>query len=351
MKKIMSVILAVSVIFTAFIYSHAEEKKVYPEYGTYVLLGDSVASGYNDIEENDTEFTKVDYSYGAIVADTLGVNYIPMACPGFRTIEMRYMLEDNFEGDDYLFHDANDAEIMKGRIPEFRKNIAEADFITLGIGGNDFGTFLMWVVTDVMEKRGVCSPFVDAARELIKEKNIETDIVNSVIDLADTMDALPELIIALPAAVIYGIVNYVENWDYMIEDIYALNPDVALLVVGMFDNSVKTKEDAEKNESALINLSIGQAVVDLANLPMKLSADKYGYTFVDTTGTTCDTYHPNNEGHKHIADRILSALPEAVENAQEYDKYDRTDNCGLMKTIVFYFKDYLKTVTDAFSLN
>lgn len=336
MKKLLAALLTVAIIAGIPVFASAESEKTYPEYETYVLLGDSVASGYNDSDENDTEFVRVDYSYGAIVADTLGTEYIPMACPGFRTIEMRYMLEDDFEPDDYLFHDAKDGEVMKKRIPEYRKAISEADLITLGIGGNDFGTFLMWVVTDIMEKEGICTTFVNAARELIGSG--ESDIINSVVELADTMDALPWLLTVLPAAVVYGIVNYVKNWDIMIEDIYALNPDVTLLVVGMFDNSVKNEEDAAKKESSLFDFSIGQAIVDIANWPMELSAEKYGYTFVDTTGTICDTYHPTNEGHKHIADRILEALPEAESKTGEYD---RIDNAGVLKTLIFFIKKSL----------
>ena len=53
-------------------------------------------------------------------------------------------------------------------------------------------------------------------------------------------------------------------------------------------------------------------IVDMANTPMKEGAKKYGYTFVDTTGTICVTYHPTAEGHQHIADRILEALPDAA---------------------------------------
>lgn len=336
-KKILAVLLAVAMISAVPVCSSAEGKTAYPEYGTYVLLGDSVASGYNDREEIDTEFVRIDYSYGAIVADTLGTEYIPMACPGFRTTEMRYMLEDDFEADGYLFHNVNDREVMKSRIPEYRKAISEADLITLGIGGNDFGTFLMWVVTDIMEKEGICTAFVNAAKELIGSG--ESDIINSVVDLADTMDALPWLLTVLPAAVVYGIVNYVKNWDVMIEDIYALNPDVTLLVIGMFDNSVKSEEDVAKKESSLFGFSIGQAIVDLANWPMELSAEKYGYTFVDTTGTVCDTYHPTNEGHKHIANRILEALPEA--ESIKTGEYDRIDNAGVLKTLIFFVKKSL----------
>ena len=67
-------------------------------------------------------------------------------------------------------------------------------------------------------------------------------------------------------------------------------------------------------------------VVDIANKPMKEGAEKYGYIFVDTTGTTCDTYHPNAAGHRHIADRILDALPDAnfpfTDVASDSEYYD-----------------------------
>lgn len=58
----------------------------------------------------------------------------------------------------------------------------------------------------------------------------------------------------------------------------------------------------------------------------KEGAEKYGYIFVDTTGTTCDTYHPNAAGHRHIADRILDALPDAnfpfADVASDSEYYD-----------------------------
>ena len=111
-KKALAILLACILAFSAVTCFAAENKKYY-DYGKYVLLGDSVAAGHNDLVYIDCEFKRVDGSYGAIVADTLGAEFIPMACPGFRTIEMRYMLEDDYEGDDYLFHDAHDAEVMK----------------------------------------------------------------------------------------------------------------------------------------------------------------------------------------------------------------------------------------------
>lgn len=101
-----------AVCFAADSTESADAKKYY-DYGTYVLLGDSVASGHNDLVYVDSEFKRVENSYGAYVADALGVNYVPMACPGFRTIDIRYMLEDDYPGDDYLFHDFNLKRVVK----------------------------------------------------------------------------------------------------------------------------------------------------------------------------------------------------------------------------------------------
>lgn len=325
-KKSITVLLTCALLFSAVTCFAASGKKYY-DYGTYVLLGDSVASGHNDLVYVDSEFKRVDDSYGAYVADELGVEYIPMACPGTRTIDMRYMLEDDYPADDYLFHDAHDVEAMKARIPEYRRAISEAGLITLGVGGNDFGTFLTWVIADELEKQNTCDEYVKALRELLKQGNADDDMLanfDKAVELAKLMGAMPDLLNVLPQAVKYGIDNFSKNWDIVIEDILALNPDVQLMVIGMFDNGVKNEEDAAASEAGGVVPSLGQMIVDAANKPMKEGAKKYGYTFVDTTGTICDNYHPKKEGHRHIADRILEALPDAnfpytdVANDSEY---------------------------------
>ena len=51
-----------AVCFAADGTESADAKKYY-DYGTYVLLGDSVASGHNDLVYVDSEFKRVENSY------------------------------------------------------------------------------------------------------------------------------------------------------------------------------------------------------------------------------------------------------------------------------------------------
>lgn len=314
MKKILSislsVILLLATISCAFNCSADTYEKKYADYGSYVLLGDSVASGWSDVEHRETRFVRVEGSYGAHVADDLGVEYHPMACIGFRTTEMRYIFEDDFEGDRFLFYSV-DHEEMEWRIPLIRQAVAEAGLITLNVGGNDWGSYLGWHVLEEMDKfADKNEEFMIKAEEYLVNAGTEEDTIESLIDLASLCGALPDIIKVLPSALKTGLDNYTTNWNYMIEDIYALNPDVTLLVIGMFDNMVHDQETADKNEAAALKLSLGQTIVDYANKPMIEGAEKYGYTFVDTTGTICEQNHPSAEGHRHIADKILEALPD-----------------------------------------
>ena len=311
-KRALALVMSVAMLVSMFAFS-ASAEKTYFEYEKYVLLGDSVASGHDDILYAPTEFMRIEGSYAALVADAVGAELIPMACPGFRTMEIRYMLEDNFtDVDDYLFYGAIDKDVMKARIPEYRQNIAEADLITLGVGGNDFGTILTWIVADVMEEQGMDAKLVEALRAIGNKMGDLGTTISEVVDLANTMKALPALLDTVPVALARGLNQFFTNWNIMIEDIYELNPDVTLLVVGMFDNAIKSEEDLIVDEAEAAEINIGQMIVDMANIPMKEGAKKYGYTYVDTAGTICVTYHPTAEGHQHIADRILEALPDAA---------------------------------------
>ena len=312
MKKSLAVLLVVVMMTGVFACFGSAYEKKYEDYGSYVLLGDSVASGWSDVETRETRFVRVEESYGAYVADDLGVDvYHPMACIGFRTVDMRYIFEDDFEADRFLFYSIDDDE-MAWRIPLIRQAVAEAGLVTLNVGGNDWGSFLGWHVFEEMDKFADKNvEFMAKAEAYLMNAGVEENTIESLIDLASVCGALPDILKVLPGALQTGLDNFFTNWNYVVEDIYALNPDVTLVVIGMFDNMVQNQDMADLNKTELVKLNVSQAIVNYANKPMREGAEKYGYTFIDPVGTICEQNHPSAAGHRYIADLILESLPDA----------------------------------------
>lgn len=329
LKRTTAILLALLMLsgtFTCFAYDFGG--KDVSGYQNYVLLGDSIASGWSDVESIESRFVRVDGSYGAYVADDLEVeNYYPMACIGFRTVEMRYILEEDYEADRFLYYSINKEKMDTVYAPAMIEAITNADLITLNVGGNDWGSFLGWHVFEELDKAEIeNAEFLAQLEEyLVDAEFISFD---TVVEIASYCNAIPELVQILPAALKTGLENYFVNWNYMIEDIYALNPDVTLLVIGMFDNSLQDPESPYVSTDGGVNTTnvlgeLGQTIIDVANIPMIEGANKYGYIFVDTTGTLCEEHHPSrtaNGGHRFIANKILEALPDSSFPFTDVDK-------------------------------
>lgn len=313
MKKIISIFLVISVVLCSLAVCAAAvtEGKQYRDYKVYTLLGDSVASGYDDVEKNSTscQFKYKENGYAARVAKALGVKLNSMACPAVRTVEMRYLLEDDYPKDDYMFYGiAYDWE-REGFKEEFRDAIREADLITLGIGGNDYLTYLAWVVFEEMDKvgLGVHKELADKISEIINEEGVNETTIETIVEVASVIDALPELGQILPGAFKEALQRYFENWNHVIEGIYSYNKDAELYVIGGLNYGFVLEHDHDT--TSILN-NIGSAVRELGNKPQIEGAKKYGYTFVPVKNVDCVLTHPTPEGYQLIADTILDALPD-----------------------------------------
>ena len=301
-------------------------------------------AAYNEAH-NDSTYCRYTGSYADVLAKAIieDGSMTALAGPGFRTIEMRYMLEDEYAAtceDEYLFHpshlyiyeDQYCEECGEYMLPGsehfrkmFKKSIAEADLITLGIGGNDWGAYLGWVITDILEAENVGDKFIKMAQDVIDGGEMDMTSVEKLVEIAHLAGALPTLMQQLPQILNYGLGNFYMNWDIMIEDIYALNPDVTLMVIGMSDNSLKGRyfdyngvagEQIETQKQPEAIQSVIKTVVDfimtVGNRPMIEGAKTFGYTYVDTDGTTYVESHPDADGHVFIANKIIEALPDSA---------------------------------------
>ena len=314
-KKAIAVLLTLALLSGTFVCFAADGEKQYHKYDKVLLLGDSEASGFKDYTYVMTEFTRVDNSYAALIADELGGELIPMACPGFRTVELRYMLDDEYEGDDYLFSAVphHSPEEIIAKKDDMRQAIKDADLITIGIGGNDWGAYLGWVMTDLLEGNPLPEDFEKALREFLQNASLGDDIVKVMVEMAQAFNAWDVFLDTLSKALVYAFKTLEENWHYLVQYIYDVNPDVTLVVVGMFVTTYKTEEGAPDVviEPDPMAVEVEQMMIDFGNKPMVDNEEKYGYIYVDTAGTVVETCHPTDGGHRHIAKRILEELPDA----------------------------------------
>ena len=360
-KKSFAVLLALMMLSCSFSCLAAVEVNKdavaahYGQYKNYVLLGDSVASGYRDEMSDydaknndlymDSTYCRYEGSYADVLADAIieDQSMIALAGPGFRTIEMRYMLEDDYAAtceDEYLFWPSH-LYVYKNQVCEchgvnmtpgsehfrdlFKNSIAEADLITLGIGGNDWGAYLGWVINQVLSKENYGTKYANEIADLLKDDIIDLATIEKLVEIAGLVGAVPELLMTVPEALNYGLSNFYINWNYMIEDIYTLNPDVTLMVVGMSDNSLKGKNydypeagivgepvapDVTGEAEQKLMKTIVDFIMKVGNTPMTEGAKKFGYTYVDTDGATYVESHPDADGHVFIANKIIEALPD-----------------------------------------
>ena len=346
-KRAIAVILTLVLLSGSFVCFAADGEKQYHKYDKYLLLGDSEASGFKDYTYVMSEFTRVPNSYPDLIAKELGAELIPMACPGFRTVELRHMLDDEYVvEDEYLFsavphHEPHEIEAKK---PEMRQAIKDADLITLGIGGNDWGAYLGWVMTDLLEENPLPEDFEKALREFLSKATVEDDIIGTIVDMAKVFMSMDVFVKSLSEALVYSFKTLHENWCHIIEDIYEMNPDVTLVVVGMFITTYKTEEGAPDVviEPDPLAVEVEQMMIDFGNKPMVDNQEKYGYIYVDTAGTVVETCHPTDGGHRHIANRILEELPDA-----RFPYTDVSIKAPEYKAVEYMYLNGLMTGTDA----
>lgn len=322
LKRAIAVLLAFVLVSSSLVCFAADGEKQYADYNKVLLLGDSEASGFTDYGDEMSEFTLVPDSYAAYVANDLGIELIPMACPGFRTIELRCMLDDNYNPDDpYLFTEVprTPKDEILAKSPAMRQAIAETDLIIIGIGGNDWGAYLGWTLADVELENELPEEYKQALREYLEQASFEDDIIGEIVAIANYLNALDDIATTLPEAMNYAFSNLRANWTWIMDYIYASNPDVTVVTIGMFPTYLKTEEGAPDvvAEPDAISAAIEDMIIAYGNKHMIDNQSKYGYVYVDTAGTVVETCHPTKAGHRFIADRILEELPDA--------RFDLTD--------------------------
>ncbi len=319
-KRLAAVLLSVLMIVFCFVPSFAATR----HYNTYVVLGDSIAAGYmlpgyKYGGKKNAAWHVQEGSYPWHIAKAVGAKKTyQMAHGGYRTSDLRLLLDDSYRGD---FINGRRLPSVKGSYEldqpaltklkkDFRANISKADLITLNIGSND-ATQAFAVLYELTENNLTIMQ-AQAQMGLDPLTNLGTTLENAAKLTENTV--MMTRLAALEAEALTG---FFSNFDAIVKAIRTLNPHAKLVVMGIY-NPVEVMSVA--------NVQFGQLVTpffEYFNGYMRSgSSFSNQYTYVDMRNI--ETYigigqfdanpdllmdaHPNLKGHRQMADQVLAVL-------------------------------------------
>ncbi|HPZ00782.1 MAG TPA: SGNH/GDSL hydrolase family protein, partial [Clostridiales bacterium] len=292
-KRVITTVLALTLLMSVLaVATSAATSGTVKHYSVYVNLGDSIASGYG-LPNDQTPKTIVPNSYGARLAYAVQADYYyAYAQRGFRTTEIRMLLDNNYNGDAITDSEemksatagyTTSASLKKQRAG-YQNAVKKADLITLDVGFND-----IWIPLE--------------------------HFVNQV--TGNTLMAAVTLPVLTAQTVWEWSAQFMINYAKIIDQITALNPDCTIILVGSYNPC----DTWSLNGSGVGYGKLIGPVYDAMNVYKKLIASTHANcTYVDVSGVDVGTKqldlsqggfepHPTQKGHQYMANQILAALP------------------------------------------
>lgn len=246
----------------------------------YVSLGASNTNGYGihgylpedvSVDPLSADQTALDVhgylheseaAYPAQVADAIAfasgkeVELTQLAIRFMRAEEVRMLLDDTYYGDDYTawrFYDengngwfaqvegkgANSCEEALGNLRgAYKGAIAEADVISVDVGQNNFGTYTVRNIQNILSSGAYwkAPDFSQIMESGMQEKYHEFKGMAMAMLCANMGLDDPEMeekLEMIAEVLTYAALGYIQNFDIVMEKIFELNPDATVVVVGI----------------------------------------------------------------------------------------------------------------------
>lgn len=324
------------------------------------VIGDSIAAGYglSDTPTNPANQINlrgpaiVDGSYPQILRDEAGYDVVNKdARESYTAINFLRMLDDDYDTElarpeNYylrwlsectfflpkMFSGIDDTQNLKNNI---RNHIAESDDIIINLGNND--TFTMALLDIVLRTEyyafgGAIQPALTALKGKFTPATTLTDIISAAGGTYADLFTKEEEYLQL----------FKKNMTRMLGVIRKINPTAKIYYLGMYN----TFACAEPENDALRDF-LFQAGEDLASKLKAFATQECPYkdelTYVDVLGAeTWKAYnlynplywiqfivlcHPNYEGHRFIAERLMAAMGKGGSSGGNHS------NCPLLRFI------------------
>lgn len=358
MKKTLSIVLCVVMLFALTVPAFAASGKNYYDYENYMCVGDSIAAGCGlardgkptNFDQNAEDYTKVysnnyiylgyDFAaapnaYHSLIANELGANLLQCARSGLRAVELRYMLDgtyndydkDRIWGNTYFDTDGNgfttaDLDALNAYV-KYPDKIKRADLISINVGSNDVFSFALNVVLRELTK-DTSDPTLNAIKEYLEKTGNIGAAFGKLIDAYQSMGKIADLATALTTTMNKAYMQFTVNYAAVIERIYEINPDITIVGVGVYNpfDGFRLSADSNLDLSGIASPVVAAINAHIASYKLKYS----NFCYADVVGTQTypmsydDHYfweyfslkvHPDIEGYQFMTKQILDALPEA----------------------------------------
>lgn len=358
MKKILSIVLCVVMLFALTVPAFAASGKNYYDYENYMCVGDSIAAGcglardgkptnfdqtvddYTKVYSNDYIYLGYDFNaapaaYHSLVANELGANLLQCARSALRAVEFRYFLDGTYNdydesciwGNIYYDSDGNgfalpDLDAVNAYV-NYPEKIKQADLLSINVGSNDVFSFTLNVVLRELTK-DTSDPTLSAIKDFLDKTGNVGAAFGKLIDAYQSMGKTADLVRALTETMNKAYNQFTVNYEAIMKEVYKLNPDITVVGVGVYNpfTYFRLSEDNQLDLSGIAAPIVTAINAHIASY--KLKYDNFYYADVVGTETYPMNYddryfweyftlkvHPNIEGHQFMAQQILDALPEA----------------------------------------
>lgn len=283
----------------------------------YVSLGASNTNGFglegylpdeqygNPVNKNDGTvygyMMEPEMAYPTLVADRLeqltGKKVVlnQLAISSMRAEELHVLLDNNYYGDKYTewrftsghnwFNKAH-PDGLDGLRKEYQDFVANADYITVDIGANNFGVYASNRIFNNMFDADFTKFDEGTQRDV---ERVRAEIEKIVSEYAgDVLSSnLGDMFNHMVDTLTYALVGFCVNFDASMEAIYELNPDANVAVVNIQNLMHDLKATIPGVEGEIPFGDIYGAIVNLANVyvaTMSPYADKYNYAYIGDDG-------------------------------------------------------------------
>lgn len=358
MKKTLSIVLCVVMLFALTVPAFAASGKNYYDYENYMCVGDSIAAGcglardgkptnfdqtvddYTKVYSNDYIYLGYDFNaapaaYHSLVANELGANLLQCARSALRAVEFRYFLDGTYNdydesciwGNIYYDSDGNgfalpDLDAVNAYV-NYPEKIKQADLLSINVGSNDVFSFTLNVVLRELTK-DTSDPTLNAIKDFLDKTGNVGAAFGKLVDAYQSMGKTADLVRALTETMNKAYNQFTVNYEAIMKEVYKLNPDITVVGVGVYNpfTYFRLSEDNQLDLSGIAAPIVTAINAHIASY--KLKYDNFYYADVVGTETYPMNYddryfweyftlkvHPTIEGHQFMAQQILDALPEA----------------------------------------